>query len=105
MHGSIRNCKSIYTCFLEKFYCIQGIGVSGRRRKNMILYSCQNAQFSFYTNASGMRILNNFPGQLNIFLKRKGRTINHNRGISSLNRRHTGIKVSSMIQVEYNWNL
>ena len=70
----------------------------------MILNTSQNTKFTFYRNASFMCILNNFAGQLHIFIKRKTGSIDHNRCISAFDRCFTGIKVLTVIQMKNNRN-
>ena len=43
----------------------------------MVLYTGKHSQFTFNTHASRMSIFHDFPRQLDVVVKRKGRAVYH----------------------------
>ena len=70
----------------------------------MVLHAGQNAQLTLNGNAAGVGQLDHLAGQLDIFLKRQRRTIDHNGSISAVHSSHAGINILAMVQVEGHGN-
>ena len=71
----------------------------------MIFHAGQNAQLSLYTDASRMCIFYHFSRQIHVLVKWQGGTVDHNRGVAALDRRHTGIEITAVIQVQDDGNI
>ena len=101
------DCKGVTTCLVYEFFYFfrTCIAFMTSFYYYFVFDTSQSTKFSFYYNAMSVCVFNNFLGQFNIFFKRFGRSIDHNRCKSSVDTALAKLEAVTVIQVQCDWNL
>ena len=99
MAGTNRNCQGVYTCTAYEFFYLFRLSVFCIfcTYVYIVFDACQLPQFTFYYYAMSMGIFYYFFGQCNIIFERMMRTINHNRGKTTIDTSFANFKICTVV--------
>ena len=102
MGSSDGDCQGVNPGSLNKFFHFVGIGIAGvlLGDNHLVLHTGQCAQLCLDNNAVIMGVLHYLTGNLNIFIERLGRSVNHNGGEPIFDALLTSFKGVAVIQMQ-----
>ena len=101
VHRAVADGKAVDLCLFDEVDGVQRIRVGGRRAEDVILDARQHAKLALDGDAALVGVLDDLAGKLNVVLIRKGRAVDHDRGVAARNGGLDAVHVLAVVKVEH----